>query len=76
MKSIVIPGRYFRKSPGLLSSTEPNSSAETTFTMLGAKRCSLIAMAAPAISFEVATTNSDKLIAIKNRYAAGRELAP
>ena len=57
MKSIVMPGIYFRKSPGLLSSTLPNSSAETTLLMEAAKRCSLMAMAAASISFELETTN-------------------
>ena len=32
----------------LPSGTTPNPAAETTLTMLGAKRCSLIAMAAPS----------------------------
>lgn len=40
------------------SATLPNSSVETTFLMLDAKRCSLIASAAPSISREVATRNA------------------
>ena len=55
---IFMPGRYLKNSPTLPSPFAPNSSAETTFFMLGAKRCSLIAIAAPDISFDVATTNS------------------
>src|SRR4051812_6101582 len=31
--TILIPGRYFRNSPGLLSAVLPNSSVETTFLM-------------------------------------------
>ena len=44
-------------SPGVPSTTVPNSSAATTFIIERAKRCVLMAMAAPSISFEVATTN-------------------
>ena len=40
----------------LPSGTTPNSSAETTLTMLAAKRCSLMAMAAPSISREAEVT--------------------
>ena len=61
MKSIVMPGMYFRKSPGLLSRMLPNSSAATTLLIEEAKRCSLIAMAAASISFEVETTNWSSL---------------
>ena len=52
-----MPGRNFMNSPMLPSAIVPNSSADTTFTMFRAKRCSLIAMAAPSISLDEATTN-------------------
>ena len=39
-------------SPILPSAIVPNSSADTTCMMLRAKRCSLIAIAAPSISFD------------------------
>ena len=55
-----MPGRNFINSPILPSAIVPNSSAETTLTMFRAKRCSLIAMAAPSISLEEATTNWSK----------------
>ena len=56
---MLMPGINFRNSPTLPSATWPNSSAETTLTMLDAKRCSLIAIAAPSISFEAPTLNSE-----------------
>ena len=56
---MLIPGINFKNSPTLPSATWPNSSAETTLTMLDAKRCSLIAIAAPSISFEAPTLNSE-----------------
>ena len=55
--SMVMPGRNFMNSATLPSGTKPSSSVATTVLVLGAKRCSLIAMAAPSISLEVATTN-------------------
>ena len=58
--STVIPGRYFRNSVTLPSATAPNSSVETTLRMLAAKRCSLIAMAAPLISRDSPTTNRSR----------------
>ena len=45
-------------SATLPSGTSPNSSVETTLRRLGAKRCSLIAMAVPLISRESPTTNA------------------
>ena len=45
-------------SPTLPSAIVPNSSAETTFMTFRAKRCSLMAMAAPSISFEEATVKA------------------
>ena len=55
--SMVTPGRNFKNSPTCPSATVPNSSVDTTVLRLAAKRCSLIAMAAASISFEVVTTN-------------------
>src|SRR5687767_6961064 len=49
-----IPGTDFRTSATLPVATGPNSSAATTFNELGAKRCVLIAIAAPSISLVVA----------------------
>ena len=57
LRSTVTPGRYLRNSVTLPSATAPNSSVETTFLMLAAKRCSLIAMAAPLISRDSPTVN-------------------
>ena len=56
--SMLMPGTNLRNSPTLPSATAPNSSVETTLRMSGAYRCSLIAIAAAAISREVATTKS------------------
>ena len=53
--SAVMPGRNLRNSPTLPSVTSPNASAAITFFKLGAKRCSLIAMAAPSVSRPVET---------------------
>jgi hypothetical protein len=55
--SIVMPGRNFMNSATLPSGTKPSSSVATTVRRFGAKRCSLIAIAAPSISFDDATTN-------------------
>jgi hypothetical protein len=52
-----MPGRNFMNSPMLPSAMVPNSSAATTLTMFLAKRCSLMASAAPSISLEVETMN-------------------
>ena len=46
----------------LPSATWPNSSVETTFLILGAKRCSLIASAEPAISRDTSVTNRSSWI--------------
>jgi hypothetical protein len=53
-----MPGRNFMNSPIEPSAMVPNSSAETTCMMLRANRCSLIAIAAPSISFEVETVKA------------------
>jgi hypothetical protein len=56
---MVMPGRNFITSPGVPSTIVPNSSAATTLIIERAKRCSLMAMAAPSMSFEVETTKSE-----------------
>ena len=58
--SAVMPGRYFRNSPTLPSITSPSESAATTVLMFAAKRCSLMAMAAPSVSRSVATVKASR----------------
>ena len=48
--SIARPGMNLRNSPTLLPSTSPSSSVAITFFRLGAKRCSLVAMARALVS--------------------------
>ena len=55
-------------SAGLPSATLPYSSVEATVFVFGAKRCSLIAIAAPSISRVVATTNRN----LRSEVLAGR----
>lgn len=64
-----------RNSPTLLSEVLPKSSVETTFLMLAAKRCSLIARAAAFISRDSATTNLPSFTVLWSRAAppAGSE---
>ena len=52
-----MPGMALRSSPMPPSVIAEYSSAETTLMTLGAKRCVLMAMAEPSISFEVLTLN-------------------
>jgi hypothetical protein len=59
--SAVMPGRNFRNSPTLPSITSPSASAAMTFLMLGANRCSLIAIDSPSVSRDVATTKESSL---------------
>ena len=59
--SAVTPGMNLRNSPTFPSMTSPSASAATTFLMFGAKRCSLMAMAAPSVSRPVVTTNESSL---------------
>ena len=59
--STVTPGMNLSTSAALPSATPPNSSAEITFLMFAAKRCSLMAIAAPSISRVVPTTNLSSL---------------
>jgi len=63
-------------SPMLPSAMVPNSSAATTLTMLRAKRCSLMASAAPSISLEEATTNSPSFTTSAAAPARPRPSAP
>ena len=58
--STVTPGRNFMNSPTEPPRTSPSASVERTFLMLGAKRCSLVAIAWASVSRCWATTNASR----------------
>ena len=72
MLSIETPGRNLMNSPTFPSGTKPSSSVATTDRRFGACRCSLMAIAAPLISREVAMTNSSSFTTARSPPAATR----